>query len=131
MKRLAESRHWTNESAYAVDFGAFGYYSRVKIKDKPALVYPDAMTKYDNDGRKIVLGERPEWALMTVVKDEMEWMLSPELAALYEPVWRGSEHGYKDLVTDINVISPVWSHDFILFKRRDYSVDAANWNTKY
>ena len=107
------------QTAYGMDFGAFGYYTDVTMKDEPGLVYPPSLTKYRTDPRAILLGEKPEWAFVTCYDGNVAMMRSPELSGLYVPVIRFSAKGDTDVSPSLDSVSPDWMQDFILYKRKD------------
>jgi len=121
----AKIRQWSRaenlkaHTAFSLDFGALGFYTRMRILDAPGLVRPESLYKYGRSAKRILLEEKPEWAYITCVKDQMDVMMLPEIAALYRPVWRASIRGDSTLFPDSAAIPSSWSHDFILYRRTD------------
>jgi arabinofuranosyltransferase len=112
-------KDFRSQRAYAMDFGAFGYYTGMKILDEPGLVWPAALTTYRNDLHAILLGEKPEWAYVTCYDRNLDVMRAPDVAQCYVPVWRVSMSGDTTLNPESFRVSKTWTADFILFKRRD------------
>jgi hypothetical protein len=117
----AEGRNFAGESAYAMDFGAFGFYTNLRILDEPGLVWPPGRETYRSDLRAILLGEKPGWAFVTRCGENMRTMQSAEIARLYCPVWRASMAGDTVLDFERNV-APQWAADFILYERTSQPV---------
>jgi hypothetical protein len=117
IRAWSRGQDFSGQSAYGMDFGAFGYYAKLRMLDEPGLVWPPAITRYHNDLKAILLGERPEWAMVTNVRDNVAAMRSPELASLYQPLWRASMAGDTVLTPDLAAFSPAWRPDFTLYRR--------------
>ncbi len=81
----AAGQDFSGQSAYGMDFGAFGYYTGLRMLDEPGLVYPEAITKYDSDLKRMLLGEQPAWAFVTRYQQNIAVMRSPELVAELSP----------------------------------------------
>ena len=101
-----------------MDFGAFGYYTGARILDEAGLVYPLALDVYKSDLKAMLLAERPEWAFVTNYMDNPRLMRTPELAELYEPVWRASVQGDTILDFPIEQVPRRWTHDFTLYRSK-------------
>jgi hypothetical protein len=120
----AKIRAWSatqdlgGQRAYGMDFGAFGYYTRLTVLDEPGLVYPPSLNRYHANPQAILLGEKPEWAFVTCYDHNLEMMRSAELSRLYEPVVRFSVSGDTTTTPDLKDVSPIWKPDFLLYKRR-------------
>jgi hypothetical protein len=112
----AAERDFAGQSAYAMDFGAFGFYTKLRILDEPGLVWPAGRDVYRSDLRAILLGEKPEWAFVTRCGDNLRMMQSEDIARQYRPVWRASMAGDTLLDFERNV-APLWAADFILYER--------------
>ena len=112
----AAVRDFAGQSAYGMDFGAFGFYTNLRILDEPGLVWPPGRDVYRSDLRAILLGERPQWAFVTRCADNVRAMQSQEIARQYRPVWRVSMAGDTALDFERNV-APLWAADFILYER--------------
>ena len=117
MRAWAAGTSFAGQSAYGMDFGAFGYYTGMRILDEPGLVYPEAITKYDSDLKRMLLGEQPEWALVTRYQQNIAVMRSPELEAAYAAVWRVSMDGDTTLDFPLYDVPEEWHADFVLYKR--------------
>jgi hypothetical protein len=118
MRQWAAGRDLSQQTAYGMDFGAFGYYTNVRMLDEPGLVYPAAISRYHTDPEALLLGEKPDWALVTCYGANMRMMQQGVLRELYEPVKRFAETGATELVPDADRVSAEWSHDFLLYRRR-------------
>lgn len=113
----AVSKDFTGKTTYGMDFGAIGYYTGMRVIDEPGLVWPDAITKYSSDLRRILLGERPEYAFVTNYLDNVNNMNSEEIAKLYRPVARFADSGDTTLEIPLDEVSQVWLHDFTAYER--------------
>jgi hypothetical protein len=116
IRHWASGRNFCGQTAYAMDFGALGYYTNLRVLDEPGLVWPKARESYHSDLRAILLGEKPDWAFVTRCGDNMRTMQSPEIARQYRPLWRASMAGDTGLDFERNV-APLWAADFVLYER--------------
>jgi hypothetical protein len=117
IRTWAAGRDTRRQSAYGMDFGAFGYYTRMRIVDEPGLVFPQAITTYNSELKRMLLGEQPEWAFVTRYQQNIAVMRSPELADSYHPVWRVSMDGDTSLDFPLGDVPEQWHPDFILYQR--------------
>jgi len=113
----AASRDFTGKTSYGMDFGAVGYYTGMRVIDEPGLVWPDAITKYSSDLRKILLGEKPEYAFVTNYLDNVSVMNSDQISKLYQPVARFADSGDTTLAIPLDKVSQKWLHDFTAYER--------------
>ncbi len=118
LRAWAAQRDIRGQTAYGMDFGAFGYYTGARILDEAGLVYPLALDVYKSDLKAMLLAERPEWAFVTNYMDNPRLMRTPELAELYEPVWRASVQGDTILDFPIEQVPRRWTHDFTLYRSK-------------
>jgi hypothetical protein len=116
IREWAAGRDFAGQSAYGMDFGAFGFYTNLRILDEPGLVWPPGRDVYRSDLRAILMGEEPQWAFVTRCADNVRAMRSEEIARQYRPVWRASMAGDTALDFERNV-APLWAADFILYER--------------
>ena len=117
IRAWADGQDFAGQTAYGMDFGAFGFYTGLRILDEPGLVYPAAITKYQSDLKRILLGERPDWAFVTRYQQNIAIMRSPELVESYAPVWRVSLAGDTALDFPLYGVPETWHDDFVLYKR--------------
>jgi hypothetical protein len=115
-QRFTDS-HGTLLTAYGMDYGAFGYYTRLRIVDEPGLVYPLSLEKYGCDLRTILKAEKPEYAFVTCYRENIGIMCQPDIADVYKPVWRISVTGDTVIPDNPDRLRSDWSADFVLYKR--------------
>jgi len=116
IRQWAAGKNFNGQSAYAMDFGALGYYTGLRILDEPGLAWPAGRENYGSDLTSILIGEKPQWAFVTRCGDNMRYMQSDKIMRLYEPVWRASIQGDISLEDTNEQLEP-WAADFVLYRR--------------
>lgn len=119
LRTWAAGNKFDGQRAYGMDFGAFGYFTGLKIIDEPGLVWPPAITRYGSRMDSLLWNERPEYAFVTATQTNVTAMRTEPLASLYTPLWRVAMDGSTDQAAPISGFVTDWAADFILFRRAD------------
>ncbi|MFZ5432779.1 MAG: hypothetical protein ACOZB3_03295 [Calditrichota bacterium] len=116
IRDFAKEHDFSGQTAYGMDFGAFGYYTGLTIRDEPGLVWPAGRETYRSDMKDILLHEQPDWAWVTVCCDNARVMHTAPLDTLYKPLWRASYFGDTTLALSLHT-GLLWTPDFVLYQR--------------
>jgi hypothetical protein len=113
----AAGQDFSNQRAYGMDFGAFGYYTGMTILDEPGLVWPPAITRYHSRLDSILIHEKPNYAFVTATQDNIAVMRAEPFVTTYTPLWRASMYGDTSRSAPLESFVSDWAADFILYRR--------------